>query len=87
MKRPATTLKIEKPPRTAGTGDWMPGGSVVNEQEITRMVDEALERFARRDLVSGSEVVDFLLDLRNTALAPDALEEFLESEAQTAGAT
>lgn len=58
----------------------------MNEQEITRMVDEALERFASRNLITGNEIVDFLLDLRNTALAPDALEEFLESESQTAGA-
>lgn len=58
----------------------------MNEQEITRMVDEALERFASRNLIAGNEIVDFLLDLRNTALAPDALEEFLESESQTAGA-
>lgn len=50
------------------------------------MVDEALERFASRNLITGNEIVDFLLDLRNTALAPDALEEFLESESQTAGA-
>ncbi|HZJ25961.1 MAG TPA: hypothetical protein VFF40_02935 [Acidimicrobiia bacterium] len=59
----------------------------MNDQEITRMVDEALERFARRDLVSGGEVVDFLLDLRNTALAPDPLAELLEAESQTAGAS
>lgn len=69
-----------------GAGLEMPERSVVNEQEITRMVDEALERFASRNLIAGNEIVDFLLDLRNTALAPDALEEFLESESQTAGA-
>jgi hypothetical protein len=52
----------------------------VNEQEIVKMVDEALERFGTRDLVSGAEILDFLLDLRNTALVPDPLEELLEQE-------
>jgi hypothetical protein len=56
----------------------------VNEQEIVKMVDEALERFGPRDLVSGAEVLDFLLDLRNTALIPDSLEELLEQEASPA---
>jgi hypothetical protein len=58
----------------------------VKEQEIVQMVDEALERFGSRDLVSGAEVLDFLLDLRNTALAPDPLEELLEAESEPAGA-
>jgi hypothetical protein len=56
----------------------------VNEQEIVKMVDEALERFGTRDLVSGAEVLDFLLDLRNTALVPDPLEELLEQESTPA---
>jgi hypothetical protein len=58
----------------------------VREQEIVQMVDEALERFGPRDLVSGAEVLDFLLDLRNTALAPDPLEQLLEAESEPAGA-
>jgi hypothetical protein len=57
----------------------------VKEQEIVQMVDEALERFGPRDLVSGAEILDFLLDLRNTALAPDPLEELLGQEATPAG--
>ena len=56
----------------------------MNEQEIVKMVDEALERFGARDLVSGSEILDFLLDLRNTALVPDPLEELLEQESTPA---
>jgi hypothetical protein len=56
----------------------------VNEQEIVKMVDEALERFGTRDLVSGAEILDFLLDLRNTALVPDPLEELLEQESTPA---
>jgi hypothetical protein len=56
----------------------------VNEQEIVKMVDEALEKFGTRDLVSGAEILDFLLDLRNTALVPDPLEELLEQESTPA---
>ncbi|MGZ8762800.1 MAG: hypothetical protein ACXW2C_09965 [Acidimicrobiia bacterium] len=56
----------------------------MNEQEIVKMVDEALERFGTRDLVSGAEILDFLLDLRNTALVPDPLEELLEQESAPA---
>ncbi len=58
--------------------------NTVNEQEIVKMVDEALERFGTRDLVSGAEILDFLLDLRNTALVPDPLAELLEQEATPA---
>ncbi|MGZ8752717.1 MAG: hypothetical protein ACXW1S_07015 [Acidimicrobiia bacterium] len=60
------------------------GRNTVNEQEIVKMVDEALERFGTRDLVSGAEILDFLLDLRNTALVPDPLEELLEQESAPA---
>jgi hypothetical protein len=56
----------------------------VNEQEIVKMVDEALERFGSRDLVSGAEILDFLLDLRNTALVPDPLVALLEQESTPA---
>ncbi|MFZ4584729.1 MAG: hypothetical protein ACOYNI_05810 [Acidimicrobiia bacterium] len=36
---------------------------------LTAMIDEALERFAGRGLISGDEIVDFLLDLRSAAAA------------------
>ena len=36
----------------------------MNQQELTQVVDEALERFRGRDLVASAEVVDVLLDLR-----------------------
>lgn len=58
----------------------------MNQDEMVRQIDEALERFAGRDLVASAEVVDFLLDLRLAALAePDAaLERLLEEESEHA---
>ncbi|MCC6339109.1 MAG: hypothetical protein KJ056_03475 [Acidimicrobiia bacterium] len=53
---------------------------------IVDVIDEALGRFAARDLVSGSEVVDFLLDLRLIAEEADPLSRLLEEESQPAGA-
>jgi hypothetical protein len=58
------------------------------QSDLVTIIDGALERFGTRDLVSGSEVLDFLLDLRLAVLAtPDALEQLLEleGEAQPAG--
>jgi len=45
---------------------------------VTLLIDEALERFSARDLVQGSEVVDFLLDLRLAMVSP--MEELLEEQ-------
>ena len=47
-------------------------------------VGDTLERFGARDLVSGSEVVDFLLDLRLTVVnsSDRALAQLLEEERQ-----
>jgi hypothetical protein len=53
--------------------------------ELVSMIDSALERFGSRDLVSGAEVLDFLLDLRLAIPdSPDALEQLLEEESQPA---
>jgi hypothetical protein len=49
---------------------------------LVTFVDEALERFAGRDLVAASEVVDFLLDLRSVIVADADLEALLEAERQ-----
>lgn len=46
---------------------------------FTTLIDEALERFGSRDLVSGSEIVDFLLDLRLVTLA-DEIPSFPPAE-------
>ena len=37
---------------------------MADQTALVSMIDEALERFGSRDLVSGAEVLDFLLDLR-----------------------
>ncbi len=53
---------------------------------LVSMIDAALERFGSRDLVSGAEVLDFLLDLRLAIPGtPDALEQLLEEESQPTG--
>ena len=52
--------------------------------DLVAAIDESLERFGSRDLVSGSEVVDFLLDLRLTVVnsSDRALAQLLEEESQ-----
>jgi hypothetical protein len=49
---------------------------------IVTLIDEALERFAVRERVSGGEVVDFLLDLRSAVVSDEALRTLLEEESQ-----
>ena len=56
----------------------------MDQAGIVTIIDEALERYAARDLISGSEVVDFLLDLRSAVVSDDAIRELIESEAQPA---
>ena len=50
----------------------------MNQQELTQVVDEALERFRGRDLVASAEVVDVLLDLRLLLLEVESLEQLLD---------
>lgn len=64
-------------------------GSGMTEQttvtpDLVMTIDQALERFGARDLVSGAEVVDFLLDLRlEVANSSDrAIAKLLEEERQ-----
>jgi hypothetical protein len=65
-----------------------PATVVPNEEEgmdrpgIVTFIDEAIERFAVRERVSGGEVVDFLLDLRSVVVSDEALRTLLEEEAQ-----
>ncbi len=49
---------------------------------IVSIIDEALERYASRDLIAGSEIVDFLLDLRSAVVSDEALAALIEQEAQ-----
>lgn len=59
---------------------------MADQTELVSMIDGALERFGSRDLISGAEVLDFLLDLRLAIPgSPDALEQLLEEESQPTG--
>lgn len=54
----------------------------MDQAGMCSLIDEALERFNSRDLVAASEVVDFLLDLRNAVVSDAALAALIESETQ-----
>ena len=56
----------------------------MDQAGIVTIIDEALERFAAREMISSSEVVDFLLDLRGAVVSDAALAALIESEAQPA---
>jgi hypothetical protein len=53
----------------------------MNTQELTNVIDEALERFRGRDLVASAEVVDVLLDLRLLLIEDGSLEQLLDEPA------
>jgi hypothetical protein len=57
----------------------------MDQAGIVTMIDEALERFASRDLLSGSEIVDFLLDMRSAIVSDAAIAALIESETETVG--
>jgi hypothetical protein len=46
----------------------------MDEQALTLRIDDALREFTSRELISGAEVVDFLLDLRLMLLAAETPE-------------
>lgn len=48
--------------------------------DLTKLIDEALERFSARGMVQASEIVDVLLDLRGAALEQDELAQLLAGE-------
>ena len=66
----------------------------MGREQLTQVVDQALERFRGRDLVTSVEVTDVLLDLRllllddealtDETLADEALHELLEEPTPTA---
>ena len=59
---------------------------MADQTALVSIIDGALERFGSRDLISGAEVLDFLLDLRLAIPgSPDALEQLLEEESQPTG--
>jgi hypothetical protein len=54
----------------------------MNQDQIVHLIDVALEKFAPRDLIATTEVLDVLLDLRIAVLDDGALERLLEQESQ-----
>ena len=56
----------------------------MDQAGIVTLIDEALERFAGRDLVSSTEVLDLLLDMRSAALSDAEIAALIDSEAQPA---
>ena len=56
----------------------------MDQAGIVTLIDEALERFAGRDLVSSTEVLDLLLDMRTAAVSDAELQSLIASEAQPA---
>ena len=68
---------------TSNEGSGMTEHTMVTP-DLVMTIDQALERFGARDLVSGSEVVDFLLDLRLAVVnsSDRAIAQLLEEERQ-----
>ena len=74
--------------------DQCPGASTLPIQDIRRnqmdqagivtLIDEALERFAGREIVSSAEVLDLLLDMRSAAVSDAAIAALIDAEAQPA---
>ncbi len=62
----------------------MLGGTDMDQAGVVTIIDEALERFAGRDLVASSEVVDLLLDLRSAVVSDAAIAALIEAESQPA---
>ena len=56
----------------------------MDQAGLVTMIDEALERFAGRDLIASSEVVDFLLDFRTAVVSDAALAALIEAESEPA---
>ena len=57
---------------------------MIGRDQLTQVVDEAIERLRGRDLVASAEVVDVLLDLRlllDADIPDEALQELLDESA------
>jgi hypothetical protein len=56
----------------------------MDQAGIVTLIDEALQRFAGRDLVSSMEVLDLLLDMRSAALSDAEIAALIDAEVQPA---
>jgi len=56
----------------------------MDQAGLVTLIDEALERFAGREIVSSAEVLDLLLDMRTAAVSDAAIAALIDAEAQPA---
>jgi len=79
---PKWTLQVSQ--EAGGYADRREQEDHVDQAGIVTIIDEAVGRFASRDLIGSSEVVDFLLDLRTAVVSDAALAALIESETEPA---
>jgi hypothetical protein len=56
----------------------------MDQAGLVTLIDDALERFAGRDLISSGEIIDFLLDFRTAVVSDAAIAALIESESEPA---
>jgi hypothetical protein len=56
----------------------------MDQAGLVTLIDDALERFAARDLISSGEIIDFLLDFRTAVVSDAAIAALIESESEPA---
>jgi len=54
----------------------------MDQAGLVTLIDDALERFAGRDLISSGEIIDFLLDFRTAVVSDAAIAALIESETE-----
>ena len=54
----------------------------MDQAGLVTLIDDALERFAGRDLISSGEIIDFLLDFRTAVVSDAAIAALIESESE-----
>jgi hypothetical protein len=54
----------------------------MDQAGLVTLIDDALERFAARDLISSGEIIDFLLDFRTAVVSDAAIAALIESETE-----
>ncbi len=54
----------------------------MDQAGLVTLIDDALERFAARDLISSGEIIDFLLDFRTAVVSDAAIAALIESESE-----
>ena len=81
MISPGVVIEVPSGEYAVGTRDQE---DEMDQAGIVTLIDEALTRFAGRDLVSSNEVLDLLLDMRSAALSDAEIAALIDAEAQPA---